>query len=128
MRPLLAWIITTIAFACYYLSHYSGTLEHAGASGSLTAIAALTCLSETPGEPLMATLYLSVHNGLVVSGLGRSEKLAQSYACLYGNMGKDYLSPQIPDAVAFAGLGQTVFSAVLIFLLLLALRNLFRIK
>ncbi|WP_176752837.1 hypothetical protein [Nitrosospira sp. Nsp1] len=48
---------------------------------------------------MTAALYLSVNNGLVISGLGRTEKLAQSYGCLYGNDGKDRLSPIMPDAV-----------------------------
>jgi hypothetical protein len=54
--------------------------------------------------------------------------LAQSYACLYGREGKDRLSPIMPFAVAFASLGQTILSALLIFLFLSWLRNYFRIK
>ena len=38
------------------------------------------------------------------------------------------LPPRIPDSVAFIGTLQTIISAVLIFLLLLAVRNHFRIK
>jgi hypothetical protein len=76
----------------------------------------------------MAAFYLSVHNSLVVSGLSRIEKLAQSYTCLYGASGRNQPVPTMPDAVVFAGVTQTILSAVLIFLFLLALRNYFRIK
>ena len=37
-------------------------------------------------------------------------------------------APAIPDSVAFAGIFQTLISAVLIFLMALAIRNHFRIK
>lgn len=79
-------------------------------------------------NPMTAALYLSVNNNLVISGLGCTEKLAQSYGCLYGNDGKVRLPPTMPDAVVFAGIVQTIFSAILIFLFLLGLRNYFRIK
>jgi uncharacterized protein YjbI with pentapeptide repeats len=118
-RPLLWWVIITAVFAFYfhYLSPHSDL-----APGSPISIASCS------GDPVTAALYLSVNNGLVISGLGRAEKLAKSYACLYGSDGKDGLSPIMPDGVVFAGLAQTILSAALIFLFLLGLRNYFRIK
>ena len=136
LRPFLWWVIITLGFTMYYLSHYletsvpSRTLYH-WALGTETdpTFVRLTCLGEKEnlGQPLMAAFYLSISNALVVSisGLGRSEKLAQSYACLYG---KNERVPIMPDAVVLAGIVQTILSAVLIFLFLLALRNYFRIK
>ena len=122
LRPFLGWLLLTCTFAMFYFSHYSAAVNQSNISVTIPAIASVDC------EPYMAALYLSVHNGLVISGLGRSDKLAQSYACLYGSSGKAQLVPVMPDTVVFAGIGQTVLSAVLIFLFLLALRNYFRIK
>ena len=119
-RPLLWWILITGVFAFYfhYLSPHS----------DLDSNDPLSIASCSGSDPVTAALYLSVNNGLVISGLGRTEKLARSYACLYGSDGNDRISPIMPDAVVFAGIAQTIFSAVLIFLFLLGLRNYFRIK
>ena len=116
-RPLLWWVIITaiFTFCFHYLSPHS----------DLNSNDPLSIASCSGSDPVTAALYLSVNNGLVISGLGRSEKLMQSYACLYG---KNELGPIMPDAVVFSGIAQTVLSAVLIFLFLLALRNYFRIR
>ncbi|SFH54146.1 Uncharacterized protein YjbI, contains pentapeptide repeats [Nitrosospira sp. Nsp14] len=119
LRPLLWWVTITSIFATYYFLHYSDL-----PSESPRTTPAFTCT----GDPVAAALYLSIHNGLVISGLGRAEKLAQSYACLYGREENSGFFPVMPDAVVFAGLIQTILSAILIFLFLLALRNYFRIK
>jgi hypothetical protein len=122
VRPLLWWTFLTCSFAFYFHS----LSPHANAnSHNAFSIASFTC-SEDLGEsgPMVAALYISVHNGLVISGLSRTEVLAQSYSCLYGIEGKNrYLYE-----VVFAGLAQTIISAALIFLFLLALRNYFRIR
>jgi hypothetical protein len=116
----------TIVFAGYYLSQHSKSFEQAYNFKTTKTIT--TCIDNPSSDPLTAAIYLSVHNGLVISGLSRTEKLSQSYACLYGSDGKDGLSPIMPDGVVFAGLAQTILSAALIFLFLLGLRNYFRIK
>lgn len=122
LRPLLWWVLITMAFWHHYLSHPLASFAQESYSQTLS-------LNKIPHcDPPMAALYISVHNGLVISGLGRSEKLAQSYACLYGGGGEDQLPPIMPDAVVFASIGQNIISAVLIFLFLLSLRNYFRIK
>lgn len=122
-------MIAAAVFALYYLSAHLefSDLEFSGwgSAKAFSTIPPLSCVSETASSPVMAAIYLSVNNGLVISGLGRSEKLMQSYACLYG---KNELDPIMPDAVVFVGIAQTILSAVLIFLFLLALRNYFRIK
>ena len=82
----------------------------------------------------MAALGLSLRNALLLSGGGSVTKLDQLYACLYGIHGgaavelPARLRLLIPDAVAFAGVAQNLWSAAMLFLLLLALRNHFRIK
>lgn len=74
-----------------------------------------------------AALYLSVRNALpFLPATGYSENLSRSYACLYGKHsdGKE----NVPNAIVFISIFQTILSTILIFLLLLALRNHFRIK
>jgi hypothetical protein len=132
LLPLAWWAGTTIFFTCFYLdyhlesSHPPGTIsEWAIGVKMKPAFAELSCLNEQTSNPLAAAAYLAIHNGLVFSGLGRSSKLEQSYACLYGESSS---SPLIPDTIAFMSVLQTLLSAVLIFLLLLAVRNQFRIR
>ncbi|MBL6928040.1 MAG: pentapeptide repeat-containing protein [Rhodospirillales bacterium] len=98
MLPILWWCASTFAFALIYKSNQI-----------------------TDCDPWASALYLSVRKGLIFAGLADTEKLRLTYECLYGD-------GVFPDAVAYAGLGQTLFSTALIFLFLLAVRNHFRIK
>ncbi|MCG8511141.1 MAG: pentapeptide repeat-containing protein [Rhodospirillales bacterium] len=134
LRPLLWWCASTIGFLFIYLSgHFAvhsptystGMVESlwrsvVGGFDQAQAPPALSCIAGS-GDPWDAATYLSVIKGSIVFGRFDTEKLKQTYACLYGEN-------SFPDAVAYWGLGQSVFSAVLIFLLLLAVRNHFRIK
>jgi hypothetical protein len=115
LRPFLWWVIITTVFAFYFYYLSDKSLS-------------ITCCSGS--DPVTAALYLSISNAFVISisGLGRSEKLTQSYACLYGSSGEDKLAAAMLDAAVFASIAQTILSAGLIFLFLLALRNYFRIK
>jgi hypothetical protein len=73
------------------------------------------------GAALVDAILLSVKNALIfVGGIGRDPGAAQIYHELFG----ETISP----SVYFIELMQTLLSAVLIFLVLLALRNRFRIK
>lgn len=88
---------------------------------------------EGVGEPWTNAVYLSIRKALIFPGLGQDQKLDQAYACLYGTTklsadGSVRVIPIIPDSVAYLGIAETLISAVLIFLFLLAVRNHFRIK
>ncbi|WP_177191632.1 pentapeptide repeat-containing protein [Nitrosospira sp. Nsp14] len=112
LGPLVGLVLLMIACTCFYFSYQfniEGIQQDRG--GSCTQI--------------FAAMFLAVHNGLVVTGLGRSNKLEQSYSCLYGGTPS---MPNMPDVIVLVGIFQTLLSAVLIFLLLLAIRNKFRIK
>lgn len=119
-RPLALLVLTTVLFAeAYHYRHFR--LSSSGA-----------CLFGT-GDSWLKALYLSIRKALIFPGLGPDQKLDQSYACLYGSTklsadGSDRVIPVIPDSVAYLGIAQTLISAVLIFLFLLAVRNQFRIK
>ncbi len=93
-------------------------------------------------RPLLGwVLGLSLRNALVLPGGGSVTRLDQIYACLYGIYGNTAAAyarpptplpacfqPVIPNAVALADVAQNLWSAIMLFLLLLALRNHFRIK
>lgn len=101
------------------------------------------------GAPLWAAVDLSVRNALIFAGAASSAKVNQNYACLYGidtappPSVTDHatagtapsamrlataLRVNIPYRVALYTVLQSVISAVLLFLFLLAVRNHFRIK
>ena len=90
-----------------------------------------------PGSTQTAAWVLSVHNAFPFAGIGSSGNLERAYACLYGMHSQNpseqepmlsASSPNIPASVAFLGAIQFLLSAVLIFLLVLAMRNWFRIR
>jgi len=130
--PLFWWTAGLFGFAGYYLGRCLGEDRWLdGVAGMWRRIAeyfsgdplAMTC-SIGATDPGAAALGLSLHRGFAaLSGL--RGKLGEFHACLYGGTAK---APVVPDAVAFVGVGQSVYSAIMIFLLLLAVRNHFRIK
>ena len=134
VRPVVWWGVLTSVFALVYLDQHL-PYKAPPYPARLNVWAArdytppLECVVGKASAPLTSAIFLAIHKGLV-GGLGGSEKLAQTYACLYGEDQSAPVSRRqiIPDAVAFAGFVQAVFSAPLIFLFLLAVRNHFRIK
>lgn len=87
------------------------------------------------GDPLSAAWQLSLRKSLLFVGWVQAQKINQLNACLFG-VQRGYPSrdpdgsyvPRVPDGVFTWSLVQTLISTVLIFLMLLALRNYFRIK
>ena len=126
LRPLLLWALGVLGFAWCYLSQGGGRWAD-------VLNWSLPCDAGT-GNAVYAALGLSLRNALPLLGGGSAARLDQIYACLYGihdNAAGELparLRLVIPDAVAFAGVAQSLWSVVMIFLLLLALRNHFRIK
>ena len=138
--PLL-WLLAGIAgFGCAYLGQFPALAVQPWSGGFLWAWEwaksfwrggpQLTCVAGQ-GDPVVAALQLSVHKALPFLGLGSSGHIDQFYACLYGvkpSPLSSRLIPEIPGFVAGIGVFQILFSTVMIFLFLLALRNHFRIK
>jgi uncharacterized protein YjbI with pentapeptide repeats len=145
-RPLTVWLGLTfvVCFPFYFCAHFVRAAEEgrdygvsaggwlwarlmAGLSSAAPAPPPLACIAGV-GEPVNLALLLSIRKGLPFAGVASSEKLNQIHACLYGiHGGGPPESPVIPDAVDFLGIAQLLVSLVLIFLLLLAVRNHFRI-
>ena len=145
----LFWLLVTLAvFYGVYLSNHSAFVEK-DQWGSVWTWEKLTSYLDDREIPVdacevgsedsnaaNAAVALSWRNTIPLTGLGAPEKLNQVYRCLYGvedsaaspGFPESRLPPRIPDRIAFYSVLQTVISAVLIFLLLLAVRNHFRIK
>ncbi len=111
MRPLFWLMVLGFLFQVLYLKYPVDSEPQENTSCNRSEAA--TYLSVRSASPFLpATSY--------------SENLSRSYACLYGRNsdGKE----NIPNAIVFISIFQTILSTILIFLLLLALRNRFRIK
>ncbi len=105
-RPALVWLASVFVFAVIYLR--------------MADPLAWTC-----GAPFVKALFLSGRNALVLFSGSRDARIGQAYRCLYGGDGE----PDIPDAVSFLeAFVQVPLSAALIFLVLLAVKNRFKIK
>ena len=116
IRPLLWWATGMLVFAAIYVGYHP--------SGGEWFL--LECVKGT-SKPWVAALGLSLHRSLpALSGFG--DTLPQFQACLYGVQSENPFRPVIPDVVSFLGIPQVLFSAAMIFLFLLAIRNHFRIK
>ncbi len=116
LRPLVWWVLAVFGFAAAYLDQHHA---RATTDGCLVG----------DGHPISAAIGLSIRKALPFAGVGSSEKLNQIYACLYGVHGAALKgSPVIPDVVDYLGIVQLLFSLLLLFLFLLAVRNHFRIK
>jgi hypothetical protein len=109
MRPFHFWLLSIAAFAAAYLAN----------AGKLAAYAAHCNKPDADAAPhWLNALALSVKNALVFGGADR--KMEQQFACLYDGA--------VPVTSTFIQMGQTVWSTILIFLFLLAVRNRFKIK
>lgn len=100
-RPLMAWFMVLLGFACAYAYGSDG--------------------------PWQTAFLLSLHKSLPALS-SFSGGLPGLYARLYGVASCDPFRPIIPDSVIVLGIMQTLLSAAMIFLFLLAVRNHFRIK
>ena len=139
--PVAWWTVSVIGFAWAYLAAHAAAGLAVGAWSSFGfTVAALgkwfdgaapfSCMAG-PADPVWSALGLSLQKGLF-AGVGSVEKLNQIHACLFGVHDTGQLAksfhPVIPDGVSALGVIQFLWSAAMVFLFLLALRNHFRIK
>lgn len=138
-RPAFLWAAVFCLFSSLYLSN-------------ATELAGETCKNSNDMTPSYAANTIAAKNSLLFLGMDRTDKLKRAYACLYGasplyakasetlsdprqKTGYDklpntqkHLAPNVPPLVSFLGILHSVLSLSLIFLLLLAIRNQFKIK
>lgn len=109
-RPILAATIITLAFAWIYAcqsSMYSG----------IRSLSEASCRAD---RSLGVEALIVAAGHAIPFGVGRSDQVSEGYKCLF---------PQpVPAQITFISLGQTILTAVLIFLAILGIRNQFRIR
>ena len=132
IRPLLWLVLSTVCFAFSYLGEHMAVVAMDGDD------APPPCKAGSD-NPLSEAFLLSLDKTLPLPEIVNDGDLDRIYACLYGYHDIDATKPQtkstsppprvrIPSAVSWKGAAQVSISTVLIFLLLLALRNHFRIR
>jgi len=125
MRPF-GWLLG-LSGACAWLYHALAAMP----------VGAKACVAGNGSGQWWAAIGVSLKNTLFTA-FSSADKIKQSYACLYGvhvqpnelqpSVLDKTFQPVIPDFVALIGVGQLLLSTILIFLILLAVRNHFRIK
>ncbi|MEQ9248067.1 MAG: pentapeptide repeat-containing protein [Nitratireductor sp.] len=143
-RPFFWWVGSIFLFAAV---HLYGHLAIVTGSPCLSLILrrlveiasneqTLSCVTGQD-DPVWTAFLLSAQKAVLVFGAIPATKLNQMYSCLYGTHLTDVsqlqalpggLSPIVPDSITAIGIFQYLVSAALVFLLLLAIRNHFRIK
>jgi len=146
IRPAIAWATLVTLFAAIYLGVSADMNGRAPDYHSLAPQGGTqACLSVTPVadervRPAQAQIAattsasaeswsLALKNGFVFIDWDRAEAARRTYGCLFGlTSDGSNTYPVVPRAVSVWGLIQNVLSAVLIFLLLLGVRNLLKLK
>jgi hypothetical protein len=111
-RPTIWLVFFTAIFFLIYLSPFAMQNEE-------------TTQITTSCERTESALYLSFHHAFPIFFASHSTKLMDSYKCIYGQKDQQAI---IPDMAIYVSVVQTAISTMLIFLILLALRNHFKIK
>ncbi|HHK74897.1 MAG TPA: pentapeptide repeat-containing protein, partial [Rhizobiales bacterium] len=115
-RPMFIWGVLLAGMAGVYL----GEMPEREAGGYPQGC--------TSTERIYQAGLLSLHNGLLFASAGQRAFVNRAYVCLYGRKGETVKNVNLPDGLGLLGTLHTLFSAILIFFTLLALRNRFRIK
>jgi uncharacterized protein YjbI with pentapeptide repeats len=113
MRPFCIWLLSIAAFTTAYLAHANKLTDWRR-----------SCADGT--DYWLKALYLSTKSAFPVVGTLRADEARSISACLYGWPSNQ--EQTFPATSAFIQMGQGLWSAVLIFLFLLAVRNQFKIK
>ncbi len=113
MRPFWIWGLSILVFSAAYLAH----------AGKLATWSA-SCADGTPYW--LKSLVFALKNAILFVSWDR-EQVRSAYACLY-DLQPSTTEFVVPVTNALIQTGQSVWSAILIFLFLLAVRNQFKIK
>jgi uncharacterized protein YjbI with pentapeptide repeats len=132
LRPFMLWLLSIAVFAFYYLSQrgvaagdhapYSGIAQYLG---GLFSTEKAPCIA-APSNPMGEALYLSFRNAFLKIDWEDTTTARRVFGCLYGvEPGGNAI---VPLSVSSVSLFQAVMSAALIFMFLLALRNLLKVR
>ncbi len=123
IRPLIAWTIVAAFMAWVHLGGQQTTIP-------LETTARTKYNSPIKCNALTAAIQTSLKTSALGLGFDRTKKdiYKRYYICLYGTEGDSAKTPKIPNGILIAEFFQMLFSAVLIFLLGLGIRNNFKLK
>ncbi len=143
LRPFMLWFASIFVFALYYLSQrdigWSAAVSGAAAGevrkssfwdwtdrafAMFSSAAEGACVA-AKSSPFGEAVYLSFRNALLMTGWDDEDTARRVFGCLYGLDGP---YPIVPLSVSAVSLLQMVMSAILIFMFLLALRNLLKVR
>ena len=130
-RPLI-WLACIFVLCSFLYMFPIGTV-----SGIPADLFSMECITGT-GHRWASALSLSLHHTAPFTLLGISDLLKQNYMCLYGGNTIEFASLEhpttewddttVPIYMQVVGAFQFLLSSVLVFLMFLAVRNLFRIR
>jgi hypothetical protein len=140
LRPFALWLASIFAFASYYLAarrafESVGAPSAAASPSSVWAATTQFTNSLFSGNehcvashsyPFGEALYLALRNAFLKLDWNDSPTARRLFGCLYGFDANGTL--MVPLGVSSVSLLQCVLSAVLIFMFLLALRNLLKVR
>ncbi len=109
VRPLMYWLGVVMLSAVHYIAMAT----------PLNPNRETECLAGA-GSQVNTAYQLAVAKGLLVPGLADRTIVTQAYDCLFGDI--------IPGSATVVASIQTLLSAILLFLLLLGIRNRFKLK
>ncbi|WP_152630682.1 hypothetical protein [Thalassospira sp. HJ] len=126
LRPLFSWLISIILFSyLYFLLHLP--------KGNFWAFDEGKCVDGN-GSALKSAVLLSTSKALVFSAASGKEAQELAKLCLYGgnaNESSPYSSP-LPNhlfhSLFYLEVTQVIWSSILVFLILLGIRNHFKLK
>ena len=137
-RPFILFAVVFYAFTQLYIHQ-------------ATALSNGNCANSDKMTASYAAYTIAAKNSLLFLGTDRTDKIKRAYTCLYGaapiyenpstagnnrikpgyeNMSPTsrHMAPNVPWSVSVIGTAHSIVSLILIFLLLLAIRNQFKIK
>lgn len=123
-RPMALWAFVFCLFSSLY-------------QVNATELVGETCKNSNDMTPRYAANTIAAKNSLLFLGMDRTDKLKRAYGCLYSwtplirlSSGAEtkQMAPNVPWKVSLYGILHSILSLTLIFLLLLAIRNQFKIK
>lgn len=134
-RPLAAWAITILIFWCVFfffttdreVHHHDGGC-HADYRATLLSSEVAAAERRALTGPLGEALMLAIRNATVIDRTDPAS-LRRMYGCLYGMTGNGAGAlPVVPPSVTLLSGLQSIISAALLFLTVLGVRNMFRLK
>lgn len=128
VRPLISlFILLCIMTNIHVLAHYTLNKEPTPTSRTKTHITKQSNLKDC--NIRSSAFRVAAKNGAIglLQNPAKRSTFVRDYTCLYGTY-NDNVTPEIPNSIFWIELLHTLFSAILIFLILLGIRNNFKLK